>query len=407
MQLEFVKLNGLGNDFVFIEDMKDELDINPTQAKALCDRHFGIGADGVIVVKPPKTPGAAGYMHYINSDGTLAQMCGNGVRCFAKYLVDRGMADACNASAGSESGEASGVSKPSKHGQGSLIADTMAGPKPITYTLDDMNKMLEATVDMGKPILEAEKIPVNLGANAHGGACAHEGVDTHEGVSSHEGAGVELGVRVQGNANPSLVGDLELDSPWGTFSFTCVSMGNPHAVCFIDNWDALPSECFISSGDTALQEKSLKNFDVARIGAFFESHAAFPEKANIEFANVRPNPSPNSNSNSNSNQSQEPLDTQLQDATMQAQTSQAHTQATQVQEACVIDMRVFERGCGETFACGTGACATCVAAALTTRAPRTSDIKLLGGTLHINWADDDHVYMTGSAKESFTGTVCI
>lgn len=304
MNREFAKLHGLGNDFIFFDDMEGVMDFSADAVRRLCDRHFGIGADGVIVVRPPKTKGAAGYMHYINSDGTLAQMCGNGVRCFAKYLVDHGYVDA---------------------GADSLVADTMAGPKPLTFTVDEQGKMVSATVDMGRPILDPARVPVSLPANAareNGEACAQEAV---------------------------------IPSPWGDFSFTCVSMGNPHAVCFIDDWRSVSDELFSDSCD-----KRLETLDVAKIGAYYESHAVFPEKTNVEFAAA---------------------------------------------SADGIHMRVYERGCGETLACGTGACATSVAAALTGRCGTSNDLHLLGGMLHIEWRTDGHVLMTGPAEQSFTGVV--
>ena len=116
MELSFTKLNGAGNDFVFVDDLSNEIELTTSQVSWLCDRHFGIGADGVILVRPSERPECAAYMHYINSDGTLAQMCGNGVRCFAKFLVDRGYVQASD---------------------GSFVADTLAGPKPINFAVDD------------------------------------------------------------------------------------------------------------------------------------------------------------------------------------------------------------------------------------------------------------------------------
>ena len=145
MELSFTKLNGAGNDFVFVDDFSSEIELTTSQVSWLCDRHFGIGADGVILVRPSVRPECAAYMHYINSDGTLAQMCGNGVRCFAKFLVDRGYVQASD---------------------GSFVADTLAGPKPISFTVDDEGKMTQATVDMGHPILEPSEVPVHAKANA-------------------------------------------------------------------------------------------------------------------------------------------------------------------------------------------------------------------------------------------------
>ena len=145
----FWKLHGLGNDFVFFDAMEKEIELSAAEVAALCDRHTGIGGDGVIVVKPSPRSECAGYMHYINADGTLAQMCGNGVRCFAKFLVDH---DYVNAESGS------------------FVADTLAGPKPITFTVDAENKLATATVDMDAPILEAVLIPVAPNAEKIGRA---------------------------------------------------------------------------------------------------------------------------------------------------------------------------------------------------------------------------------------------
>ena len=270
----FWKLHGLGNDFIFFDSMKDPFEISTQDVIALCDRHTGIGADGIIVVKPSARPECDGYMHYINADGTLAQMCGNGVRCFAKFLVDHGYVNPDS---------------------GFLVVDTLAGPKSISFSVDENKKLISATVDMG----------------------------------------------------------------------------NPHAVCFLDEdtMQRLPADCFtnmsacIDTTETATDYKrSLSNLDIGRIGAFFEAHELFPEKANVEFAVVY--------------------------------------------DRNTIEMRVFERGCGETQACGTGACATQVAAYLLGKTDLESDLYLRGGTLHIA-LDHGTVFMTGPACERFSGTVDI
>ncbi len=304
MLLDFVKLHGLGNDFIIIKDFENNIEFTPEQVSSLCDRHFGIGGDGIILVRTSQHDECAAYMHYINSDGSLAQMCGNGVRCFAKYLVDRGYVDPRS---------------------GSFIADTLAGPHPISFETDDYDKLTIATVDMGKPILNPVDIPVNIQANA----------------TSEDGTPCVL--------------DIPLQSPWETFKFSCISMGNPHAVCFIDSLDDLSDDLFSDPND-----KKLENFDISLPGSYFESNEVFPEKTNVEFALIKDDG---------------------------------------------IHMRVYERGCGETLACGTGACATNVAASLTKRSGRENNLILCGGTLHIIWAENDHVMMSGSATESFTGII--
>ena len=305
MDIRFVKMHGLGNDFVFVEDLDSSWEPTPGQVESLCDRHFGIGGDGLILVRPGNEPGCDAYMHYFNADGSLAEMCGNGVRCFAKYLVDNGIVDAA---------------------AGKLVAGTKAGPKPIEYQVDGNGKLTLATVDMGEPILAPELVPTALAATDA----------TPEGTA--------------------YVREAPIESPWGTFAFTCVSMGNPHAVCFLDDIGSLPDEAFTADA------RSLATFDIAKVGRFFESHRAFPAKANIEFATVGEG---------------------------------------------MLHMRVYERGDGETLACGTGTCATSVAATLTGRAGRENDVQLLGGMLHIRWAENGHVYMTGPAAESFRGNVTI
>lgn len=302
MKYEFAKFDGAGNDFVMIDGMKDDISFTPEQVAALCDRHFGIGGDGVIVVSPSPRNECIGYMDYYNSDGTKAEMCGNGVRCFTKFLVDRGYI----------------ASDADSH-----IADTLRGPLPISFKRDAAGLMTSARVDMDEPIFAPADVPTTLAAN-----------------SEADGIG-------------PFVKEAPVETPWGSFAFTCVSMGNPHAVCFLDDIASCPDDWFIGG------EKDLLSFDLNRIGAFFESHEVFPAKANVEFVTV---------------------------------------------EDDGLHMRVFERGCGETLACGTGSCATLVAAHLTGRSERKNKVHLLGGTLDIEWAEDNHVMMEGPATQSFTGS---
>ena len=187
--------------------------------------------------------------------------------------------------------------------------------------------MTEATVNMGAPILDPALGPVDAAPDSR-----------------------------MADGTP-YVGHLRLDSPWGAFEFACVSMGNPHAVCLVDDWAALPDELFPAGA-----EKSLSTLRIDLPGPFFETHPAFPEKTNVEFASV---------------------------------TDEG------------IAMRVWERGCGETLACGTGACATNTAACLTGRAGRENDLMLSGGLLHICWNEDGTISMTGPATESFSGTIVL
>lgn len=283
MELSFTKMHGLGNDFVMIEDLDDELVMAPEAIAWLCDRNFGIGADGLIFVRRGSGD-AEFFMAYHNADGSTAEMCGNGIRCFAKYVVDRGLvADDVN----------------------QITVGTLGGDKPISVTRDYDGSMHMATVDMGEPVLDPKQIPMDVeGAQAFN--CP---ITTEEGV----------------------------------FEVTGVSMGNPHAIIWVDDVDAAPLET---------------------VGPTIENHPVFPQKTNVEFA-----------------------------------------QAIEGEDRILL--RVWERGVGETLACGTGACATLVAATLACVEGRSATIELPGGELDIRWDEDGHVYMTGPAREVFTGMVVI
>lgn len=286
VELQFVKMHGCGNDFIMVEDLSEEWDLAPEAIELLCDRHFGIGADGLILVRPASEPEADAFMLYYNSDGTTAEMCGNGVRCFAKYVVDRGIVSA---------------------EKDSLVVQTLGGLKSIDITRDYEGKLYLATVDMGEPQVRAELVPTMLRDDTDQTAIA-----------------------------------VPVETPWGTVSVTCVSMGNPHAVIFVDDVESAP---------------------VDELGPWLETHEAFPNRTNVEFA--------------------------------------------QVAGDDVIRLRVWERGCGETLACGTGACATLAAATLTCRAGREATVELLGGELAIRWDEAGSVMMTGPAVEVFSGALAI
>ncbi len=287
MELSFVKMHGLGNDFVVMEDLSEELDLAPEAVQWFCDRNFGIGGDGLILVRPATTEDADYFMLYYNSDGTTAEMCGNGVRCFAKYIVDHQLIPA---------------------DQDMLRVETLGGIKPIEITRAYDGTMYLATVDMGAPILAPESVPTTMHCEAED--------------------------------DPVIACGLETDL--GTYELTCVSMGNPHAIMWVDDVDEAP---------------------VHELGPIIENHPAFPNKTNVEFA-------------------ERPVDG-------------------------VIRLRVWERGCGETLACGTGACATAVAAALNCLGGREYTIELPGGELAIRWHESGTVYMTGPAEEVFSGVVAI
>jgi diaminopimelate epimerase len=277
VDLHFTKMHGCGNDFIVVEDLENEWDFDEEAIQLLCDRHFGIGADGLILVRPASDPEADFFMRYQNADGSLAEMCGNGIRVFAKYLADTGLV----------TGD-------------SLAVQTLGGIKHISILRDADGAFKLARVDMGAPVFAAADIPTTLPGNP---------------VVNAPVATVTDRVRV-----------------------TCISMGNPHAIVWVQDVDAAP---------------------VTTIGPLIETASVFPRKTNVEFA--------------------------------------------QVVDAGRIRLRVWERGVGETLACGTGACATLVAASLTGRTGRSATIELPGGDLEIEWAESGHVLMTGPAETVFEG----
>ena len=277
MAFSFTKWQGCGNDFVLVNGFSERLDEEDLGALAqrICDRHYGIGADGLILVLPSK---AADFrMRILNADGSEAEMCGNGIRCFAGVVHDEGLSD-----------------------KEEFTVETGAGILVPRLQLAD-GKLQGVRVDMGEPTLAGDRIPV-LGFGA-----AH-------------------------------VVEQPIEAGGEKISMTCVSMGNPHCVIFVEDAEAVPIE---------------------RIGPLLERHEAFPKKTNVEFAAVL--------------------------------------------DASHIRMRVWERGAAVTLACGTGSCATLVAAALTGRTERAAEVQLDGGRLQIEWAEDNHVYMTGPAEKVFAG----
>ncbi len=286
MELAFVKMHGLGNDFIVIDDRAEELEFAPEAVEWFCDRNFGIGADGLILVRPATVESADFAWWFRNNDGSVAEMCGNGIRCFAKYLVDHGLVPADTST---------------------VRVETAVGVVTVEVTRGEDTTVTLATVDMGEPILDRSAVPTTL--------VPHSG----EAVVS-----------------------VPLLTELGTVDVTCVSMGNPHCVIFVDDVEIAP---------------------VHELGPVIENHAAFPRKTNVEFAHV--------------------LDDRH------------------------IRLRVWERGVGETLACGTGACATAVAAVLAGKAARELTVELPGGELEINWAQDGRVLMTGPAEEVFSGTMTI
>ena len=275
--IKFTKMEGLGNDYVYVDcTQMNEKEIEDVSklAKGISDRHFGIGSDGLILIC--RSEKADFKMVMYNSDGSQAEMCGNGIRCVGKFVYDKGLTNNTN-----------------------ILIETLAGIKKIQLYITN-GKVEKVTVNMGKPILKPEEIPVI--------------------------------------SNESIVKNLKIKALDREFLFTCVSMGNPHAITIVDNLD---------------------NFDVQKYGKVLEVDEHFPQKANIEFIEII--------------------------------------------DRNTVKMRVWERGAGETLACGTGASATCVACTLNNlvNEKQNINVQLLGGELEIKW--DGDVYMTGNAKIVFEG----
>ncbi|MBQ7141532.1 MAG: diaminopimelate epimerase [Bacteroidaceae bacterium] len=281
--IHFTKMHGAGNDYIYVNTLLYTIP-DPSAASIQWSKpHFGIGSDGLILIGAPTRPDADFSMRIFNNDGSEAMMCGNGTRCVAKYLHDKGLTD-----------------------KNPIRLQTLAGIKVLQLHLDADDRVETVTVDMGEPVLR----------------------DPKQFTQSNDGAA-----------------DVEVTADGRTFRGTFVSMGNPHFVIFLDDED-------------------VETFPLDHYGPLLEHHPAFPQRCNIEFA-------------------------------------QAINENT-------FRMRVWERGSGITLACGTGACATAVAAHLTGRAGRESDIRMDGGTLHIHWNEtDNHVLMTGPAAITFEGEVTL
>ena len=280
--IKFTKMEGIGNDYVYVDCTKQNLENASNLAKIISDRHFGVGSDGLILIESSKK--ADFRMQMFNSDGTEAEMCGNGIRCVGKYVYDKGLTD-----------------------KTTLKIETLAGIKVLNLNVED-GKVKTVKVDMGEPILDYKLIPAKDG----------KVYKSRDGIKFYK-------------VNINIEGDLK--------ELTCVSMGNPHGIDFANNIEKLKIEKF---------------------GPIIEVDEHFPNKVNAEFIEI--------------------LD--------------KHN----------IKMRVWERGAGETLACGTGACASVVASFLNGYTERNVTVELLGGKLEIEWnKEDNHVYMTGPAETVFEG----
>jgi len=275
-QIPFVKMHGTGNDFVLIDARKRRIQDPARLAARMCHRHFGIGADGVIMIL--ESTKADFRMRIFNPDGSEAEMCGNGIRCFAKYCYDAKLTR-----------------------RKRFEIETGAGIKTVECTLTKAT-VGSVRVDMGEPVLQRERIPMT--------------------------------------GPPGMVIGEPLQLPDGTrFEITAISMGNPHAVIFVEELD---------------------NFPIAKYGPQVENHHLFPNRTNVEFVKIK-----------------------------------NHRE---------IIMRIWERGAGETLACGTGAAAAAVATVLNELTGRSIKVGVKGGTIKIEWRENDnHVYLTGPAVEVFRG----
>jgi diaminopimelate epimerase len=271
-------MHGAGNDYVYVNCFSEHIEDPNALAEFVSDRHFGIGSDGLVLIMPSQT--CDFRMRMFNADGSEAEMCGNATRCVGKYVYDHRLTS-----------------------KKEFTLETLAGVKVLQLYTDENDYVQRVRVDMGAPILEAAQIPV---------------VATESPV-------VNLPVEVLGE----------------TKELTCVSMGNPHAICFVDN---------------------VATLNLPAIGPAYEHHPLFPRRTNTEFV--------------------------------------------QVVDRTHVKMRVWERGAGETLACGTGCCATLVACVLCGKTDRHATIQVLGGELEIEWDEaTDHVFMTGPATTVFDGTL--
>ena len=279
--MKFTKMHGCGNDYVYVDGAKEQIPAKdkPELVRKLSDRHFGIGGDGVIFINPSDE--ADFEMEMYNMDGSRSEMCGNGIRCVAKFVYDKGLTDKEHIS-------------------------IISGGKVKYIDLNIENeKVSTVKVNMGEPILKAADIPVV--------------------TDNPEGSVIAENIEVAGNA----------------YKMTCVSMGNPHAVVFMED---------------------VANLEIEKIGPLFENHQRFPRRTNTEFVKV--------------------IDRNN------------------------VEMRVWERGTGETLACGTGTCATVVACVLNNLTEDEVNVKVLGGLIKVKWDREANlVYMTGPAATVFEGEI--
>ncbi len=302
--MKFTKMHGLGNDYIYINCVEERVDNPPPLAREISHRHTGVGSDGLILILPSET--ADLRMEIYNADGSRAQMCGNGIRCVAKYAVEHGLIRPVPGAAMSEPPH-------------DVRIDTDAGVK--TCRCQTINGLVETVrVDMGQPAFDPTALPSTI----NGDRIVNYSLELKR-------------PEQQAEWNPDLSGACAI-AP-SALVVTCVSMGNPHAVVFVEDLDSIAIEV---------------------VGPLVTDAPEFPDRINTHFVKI--------------------------------------------DSAQHVTMKTWERGSGATRACGTGACAVCVAGAITQRTNRKITATLPGGDLELEWADDDHVYMTGPAVEVFSGT---
>lgn len=306
--MKFTKMHGCGNDYVYINGFTEQIpqDEKPDFVRAVSDRHFGVGGDGAIFINPIE--GADFEMEMFNADGTRAEMCGNGIRCVAKYVYDHGMTDKTE----------------------DLEIISGGAKKYLNLTVED-GKAVAIRVNMGAPILKATDVPVDpdtLYVDP-----ANKAEKNADGYERKNAAGEVITDYADAIINEAVTVDGQ------TYHITCVSMGNPHAIVYMDG---------------------VADLEIEKIGPSFENHAIFPNRTNTEFV--------------------------------------------EIVDRKTVNMRVWERGTGETLACGTGCCATVVACILNGLTDDTVTVNVLGGQIEVTWDKAENlVYMTGPATTVFEG----
>lgn len=306
MQLAFTKMEGCGNDYVYVNGISQDIDAKskPSLVRKLSDRHFGIGGDGVIFINASER--ADFEMEMYNADGSRGEMCGNGIRCVAKYVYDKGLTD-----------------------RKEISVESFGKIKYLTLTVEKPGVVTRVRVNMGPAILEASEIPARPSEDAE-----KEAQIIHGMLSKAEQDNSLCGLR-QAILRDRIAVNGEM------WHVTCVSMGNPHAVVFVPDVDTL---------------------DLPQIGPYFENHDRFPNRINTEFV--------------------------------------------QIIDPSHVKMRVWERGTGETLACGTGCCATAVACILNGMTQDRIEVQVLGGRIEVEWdRGTNTVWMTGPATTVFEGSI--